>query len=358
MKTGLIILFCVSTMAQGIGRGEAWRPWLEGRFSDAEQNFAQMRRASPVFESSVVLWQADYEIERARYSRAASLIDFGKRRLEWQSANRFQGRQAKLLLAVGQFAEAQKAVLGKSKWDGKDVGRLRLDSVIDFVTLGEVALAKGGLEGAIAALEKARRMSGKASSLYGPEWVRANDDIAIADLGLGSLQAASEAASAALSAAAHEWGTGSIPAMDSLDALGLVQISQGAFPSAEESLARALAWREGTYGTYHPKTADSYIHTALLCCARDQYGDAVRLLERALQIQKATSIGPNGRWALALLTGAEIYAKAGQIREADSCYESALPILEPELGPDAPRLKAARQRYNELRGMPKQSGPN
>jgi hypothetical protein len=58
------------------------------------------------------------------------------------------------------------------------------------------------------------------------------------------------------------------------------------------------------------------------------------------------------------LTGAEIYAKAGQIREADSCYESALPILEPELGPDAPRLKAARQRYNELRGMPKQSGPN
>jgi len=336
-------------MAQSFDRRDAWRPWLEGRFSAAEQNFAQMRRAAPFLESNVLLWEADYEIERARFGRATELIDDGKKHGPWQNYELFEGRQAKLFLAIGRFAEAQKAALGKSKWDGKDAKKLRLASVIDFVTLGEVALARGDFGAAIAVLEKARGMSGKTSSLYGPEWVRASNDIAIADVALGSLQAAPEVATSALSAAEREWGTGSIPAMDSLDALGLVQISQGEFQSAENSLTRSRSWREATYGYSHPKTAESFIHAALLHAAQDQPGDAVRFLERGLEIQKAIAAGPNGRWALALLVGAEIYVKAGRTGDAVTCYESAIPVLEPELGPDAPRLKDARKRYDELR---------
>ncbi len=336
-------------MAQGWGRREAMRPWLEGRFSAAEQNFAQMRRAAPFLESNVLLWEADYEIERARFGRATELIDDGKKHGPWQNYELLEGRQAKLFLAVGQFAEAQKAALGKRKWDGKDAGKLRLASVIDFVTLGEVALARGDFGAAIAVLEKARSMSGKASSLYGPEWVRASNDIAIADIGLSSAQAASEVETSALASAEREWGAGSIPALDSLDALGVVQISQGEFQDAQDSLLRSRKWREELYGTNHPKVADSYIHCALFCAAQGQRDDAVRLLERGLQIQKAISAGPNGRWALDLLVGAEIYAKAGRNNDATECYASAIPILERELGPDAPRLKDARKRYDELR---------
>ena len=150
-------------------------------------------------------------------------------------------------------------------------------------------------------------------------------------------------------AAEREWGAGSIPALDSLDALGLVQISQGEFQGAQDSLLRSRKWREELYGPDHPKVADSYIHCALFCAAQGQPDDAVRLLERGLQIQKAISAGPNGRWALAMLTGAEIYAKAGRLDKATECYESAIPVLERELGADAPRLEIARKRYDDLR---------
>jgi tetratricopeptide (TPR) repeat protein len=348
VKAGLIFICCVCALAQGWGRREARQPWLTGRFAEAEQEFAQRQKIDP--RPHLFLWEADYEIERARYGRAAALIKDAKKYGTSDSDGLPEKRQARLLLAVGQFLEAQKEALAGRKWDGKDVTKLRVSSVIDLVTLGEIALARGDFAKAIPILEKARNGSKNVSALFGDEWIRANDDIAVADIGLGSTGAAILVSALALSAAEREWGADSIPATDSRDALGLAQISQGDFKNAEMSLNLSRSRREALYGD-NPKTAESYIHAALLCSAQDQLGNAVRLLERGLEIQKAIAAGPNGRWALALLAGAEIYTKAGRKAEATDCYASAIPVLERELGPDAPRLEIARKHYNELRGM-------
>jgi tetratricopeptide (TPR) repeat protein len=348
VKAGLIFICCFCALAQGWGRRESRQPWLTGRFAEAERKFAQMQSVMP--GALLYLWEADYEIERARYGRAAAFIKDAKKYGTSDDDGLPEKRQARLLLAGGQFLAAQKEALAGRKWDGKDVTKLKVSSVMDLVTLGEVALAKGDLAMAISIFEKAGDRSKNASSVFGDEWIRANDDIAIADIGLGSAGAAFQASTLALAAAEREWGADSIPATDSRDALGLAQISQGDFKNAEKSLDISRSRREALYGD-NPKTAESYIHAALLCSAQDQLGDAVRLLERGLKIQKAIGAGPNGRWALALLAGAEIYTKAGRRAEAIDCYANAIPVLERELGPDAPRLEIARKRYNELRGM-------
>ncbi|MGO9010564.1 MAG: tetratricopeptide repeat protein [Bryobacteraceae bacterium] len=346
MKSGLIVLVCVSAMAQVFSRRDTEQPWLEGKFADAEQNFARMHGVGGWSLPYVFVYEAEYEIERARYGHAAALLEDAKRSGLWGSHELPERWQARLLLTVGRFAEAEKAALEGHRWDGRDVKKLKVEWVTDLVTLGEIALARGNCATAASILERARDWAKETSKL---DRIRAIDDIAAVDLALGSVQAASEVATSALSAAEREWGTASIPAMDSLDTFGLVQISQGAFQDARDSLLRSRKWREELYGTNHPKVADSYIHCALFCAAQGQRDDAVRLLERGLQIQKANSAGPNGRWALALLVGAEIYVKAGRTDEATECYTSAIPILERELGPDAPRLKDARMRYDELR---------
>src|ERR1039457_2573942 len=85
VKVGLILLLCASALAQGWGRREAMRPWLQGRFSEAEQKFTQMSRVVPTASdipmrpavSSVpvlLLWRAEFEIERARFGPAGALI--------------------------------------------------------------------------------------------------------------------------------------------------------------------------------------------------------------------------------------------------------------------------------------------
>jgi tetratricopeptide (TPR) repeat protein len=335
VKAGLIFICCACALAQGWGRREARQPWLTGKFAEAEQKFAQMQSVMP--GAVLYLWEADYEIERARYGRAAAFIKDAKKYGTSDDDALPEKRQARLLLAVGQFLAAQKEALAGRKWDGKDVTKLKVSSVMDLVTLGEIALARGDFAVALSILEKARDRSKNVSDLFGDEWIRADDDISIADIGLGSTGAAIQVSALALSAAEREWGTDSIPATDSRDALGLAQVAQGDFKDAEMSLNISRSRREALYGD-NPKTAESYIHAALLCSAQNQLGDAVRLLERGLEIQKAVGAGPNGRWALALLAGA-----------AD-CYTSAIPVLERELGPDAPRLGIARKRYNELRG--------
>jgi tetratricopeptide (TPR) repeat protein len=137
--------------------------------------------------------------------------------------------------------------------------------------------------------------------------------------------------------------------MDLLDTLGLIQMSKGDFSGAEASLTRSRSQREALYRTDHPKIADSYLHAALLSAAQGRKDDAHRLVQRGLEIENALVTGPDGRWALSLLAGAEIYTKIGQFDQAKSCYASAIPVLERELGPDAPRVEIARRRYTALR---------
>jgi tetratricopeptide (TPR) repeat protein len=297
----------------------------------------------------MLLWEAEFDIELARFSEAAALINEAKKTGTSDSNGLPERRLAKLFFSVGRFSEAQKLALEGSRWDGRDVAKLKLASAMDLVTLGEIALAKGDYATAISILEKAKGKAKNVSSLDGLEWIKANNDIAIANIGMGLIPAALQAANMALAAAEHEWGADSVPAIDSLDTLGLVQISQSDFNHAEDSLTRSRARRETLYRMDHPKVADSYIHAAFLHTAQGQTSEALDLIQHGLGIEKSLAIVPNGRWALALLAGAEIYAKTGKTDEATTCYASAILVLERELGPNSPRLEIARRRYDELR---------
>ena len=356
MKLGLFPAFLLGAISfvalgQGWGRREAMRPWLQGRFFEAEQQFAQKRRGIPAFPQ-LYLWEAEFEIERARFGQAAALIHEAKSLRTPDTDGLPERRQARLLVSVGQFAQAYEVALEGRRWDGRDVQKLKVSSATDLVTLGEVTLARGGFADAIAILEQARDRAKNASSLDGLEWIRAQDGIAAANISLGSIQVASQVAHVAFSAAAREWGANSVPAMDLLDTIGLIQVSESDFKNAEVSLAQSRAWRETTYGPDHPKVAESYMHAALLSAAQNQTADALRLVTHGLHIEQALAVAPapNGRFALLLLSGAEIFATIGQAGQARTCYESAIPVLERELGPDAPRLASARKRLGELLG--------
>ena len=345
VKVALVLFVsCLSSVAQGFGRREAMRPWLQGRFPEAEREFA-LREAQLPRSGWLLLCEAEFEIERARYGRAAALVKRARDFMTADTEGSAERRLARVMLSVGRFSEAWHLALEGRRWDGKDVQTLKGMYPMDLVTIGEVCLARGEFSKAIAVLESGRDRAKKVSSLYGVEWVRAQDDIAVADLSLGRAQAASQAATLALSAAESEWGLRSIPAMDALDTLGLVQLSESRFRDAETSLSQSRVWREALYGTQHPKVAASYLHASLLSAGQMDSDGALRLMRRGLEIEKSLAVsGPNGRWALAVLSGAELFSQTGQIDSARDCYENAVPVLERELGPDAPRLKDARQR--------------
>lgn len=298
----------------------------------------------------LLLWEAEFEIERARFGRAAALIKEAQIHRTFDTSELPERRLARLLLSAGRFAEAEKTVLGGRGWDGKDVRKLKVSSAMDLVTLGEVYSARGSFSEAIAILEKAREKAKNVASIDGLEWVRAQNDIAVANLSLGLVQEASQAAAQALSEAQRQWGSGSVPAMDALDTIGLICVSESRFDEAELSISRCRARREVLYGTVHPKVAQSVMHSALLRDTQMNRAEAVRLVSQSLEIEKTIVGGPNGRWALALVSGAEILVHNGQTADAKRCYEAAIPVLERELGHDVPRLESARKRYASLVG--------
>ena len=282
------------------------------------------------------LWEAEFEIERGRFGRAAALINEAKSLRTADSDELPERRQALLLMSVGRFAEAYKTALEGYRWDGRDARKLKVGAAMDLVVLGEITLEEGRFSDAIGILEKARDRAKNTSSLDGLEWVRAQNDIAVANVGLGATQAALVVAESALSAAETEWGMNSIPATDLIDTIGLIQGYQSDFKNAAISLAQSRIWRETTYGQSHPKVASSYMHAAVLSAAQTNNADALRFATHALEIEQSFAVGPNGRFALALLSGAEIFERIGETEKAKTCYQSALPVLERELGLDTP----------------------
>jgi hypothetical protein len=103
------------------------------------------------------------------------------------------------------------------------------------------------------------------------------------------------------------------------------------------------------YGRSHPKVAASYIHAALLRSAQKDFGDAVRLTKLGVEIENSLAAGAfNGRRALLLLSAAEVFELASQTQDAESCYQTSIPVLEQELGADALPVVEARKRQARL----------
>ena len=351
VKAALQFLFCASALAQGWGRNEMMSPWLEGRDIEAEQRFVlMMKQSPPEMQDMLLLWHADFDIEYGRFGRAAALITQASKAAGYGEGMFSERRLARLRCATGRFAEAWRIALEGHQWDGRDVRKLKVSSPMQLVTLGEVLLARGEFSEAIAVLEKARGKAKNVQDLDGFEWVRAQNGIAIANLGVGSVQTASEVAEFALSEAEREWGPASIPAVDVVDTIGLIRLFQSRLDEAEDLFSRSRIRREAIYGTRHPKTGESYRHAALLSAARKDSARAVSLITQGLDVERALAAVPNGRWALALLSGAELFAGTGRVEDAAGWYEEAIPVLELELGPGAPRLANARKQQSALAG--------
>jgi len=332
-------------------------PWVQGRFSEAEQNFNRMRPiVAPAMGETFFAWEAEFEIERGRFGAAASLLRQAKaaRTADSQPFEMIEKRLARLYWSNGQYSQAEKLALGGRKWDGRDIQKLKIKTPMMLVTIGEVYLARGQNAEADGIFADACRYAKKDWSLDALEWVRARNDSAIANLETGQVAQARESADQALATASHEWGPSSIPAIDALDTIGLVHIAESKLQEAEAALSQSRALRETIYGSVHPKVADSYLHAALLSVAQHANDAAAQFASRSLQIQKAASVGgPNGRWALTMVAAAAVLVAAGHVDEARECYRQGLPVLEQELGRDSPAAEGARKRYKSL---PEKSG--
>ena len=357
MKLALVLLLSAPLWAQRWGREQALRPWLEGRFTDAEMAFARMRGA-PWMNASSYLWEAEFETDRGRF-RAAAVLLAEARRLSGSGETLWR-RQALLQLASGQIHEAERTALHGLKWDGKNAEKLGSLDAIFLAVLGEVEMAKGENALALSIFEKARRKARNVSTYYGLEWCRAQTGMAIASIRLGSAEKGRELAAEALAAAGREWGPDSVPATDAQDALALAQVALKDLQGAEQSIWLSWSRREAFYDIEHPKVVQSFLRGAMLRARQDQRAEALLFLRRGLEIEKSMSVGPNARWAGTLLDAAEIYARLGADKEAMECYDGAIPVLESEFGPDIPRLVEARQRRAKLKpevtGAEKQVG--
>jgi tetratricopeptide (TPR) repeat protein len=354
MRRALVLaaVGCLTVLGQGFGQREMMQLWMQGRFAEAELNFIKVAPGTiPTLREYFLSWRADYEIERARYGVAAALLEEAKqfRTPNTESQRLLERRLARLYSSVGRFADAEKMALTGYRWKGDDIRKLSLSSETNLVTLGEVYIARGKFALAIQILEKACAEAKKSWKTGSPEWIRAQNGIAIANLGLGQTPAASQAASQALATAEKEWGSGGVPTLDALDMIGLVRVYESKFQDAAAALSQSLKLREALYGGQHPKVGASYRHAALLSAAQMDNDSAVQLMTRGLQIERSVAVdGPNAWWALSLLEGADLFARIGRIDEAEQYYTTAIPILELELGPDAPRLEDARKRSASL----------
>src|SRR5579863_1532145 len=95
-------------------------PWMQGRFAEAEVNFARVAREGmvPDLAEDFLSVRVDYEIERARYGAAAALLEQAKRSRTPNSESRqlLEKRLARLYWSVGQFSQAEKTALRGNRW--------------------------------------------------------------------------------------------------------------------------------------------------------------------------------------------------------------------------------------------------
>jgi len=119
----------------------------------------------------------------------------------------------------------------------------------------------------------------------------------------------------------------------SLNILGLLYYSQGAYAKAEPVFQRSLAIREKALGPDHPSTATSLNNIAFLYYSLGIYAKAEPLYLRSLLInQKA--LGPDHpSTATSLINLAGLYDSQGAYGKAEPLYLRALAIREKALGP-------------------------
>jgi len=109
-------------------------------------------------------------------------------------------------------------------------------------------------------------------------------------------------------------GTAEYSSHGRADTSALVQLSESKVQGCRNVTLTIACVAGGSVRNAAPKVAASYLHASLLSAGQMDSDGALRLMRRGLEIEKSLGVsGPNGRWALAVLSGAELFSQTGQI---------------------------------------------
>jgi tetratricopeptide (TPR) repeat protein len=195
---------------------------------------------------------------------------------------------------------------------------------------------------AAAIFEKAAQRAKRTPDPDLDEWIRAVNGLARCSLATGSPADALAFGERALEIADKRWGRGSIPALDTLDTLGMVDLAQSKLDDAERLFGQILKAREAMYGPEHVKVAESYMHAALCRSAKRDHAGAIEFGTRALDMYQHIFGGTNAHAVLALVPMAKTYAAAGRAEDAKKCLVNAASGVERIFGP-VPVLEEIRK---------------
>jgi len=338
------------------------RPWLEGDFDAALKLYRSYAEAQP---GTARRFLVDMELERAHYRACAELLRQGSKDDPGAVM-----RRARLLYLNGDISDAEAAIRKVGLKQSLRVG-LHLSN-----TLGLILLERGEFSEAAEQFQQKLNLPGKADiRIDEPETILALNGMALARVGLRELNVAAEYAGRALEISEKSWGESSIPALDSLSALGRIQTEQHDFPRARASLDRCAKARMKLYVTANPKTAEILETEAKFEMLIGNRRGALQLATQALAIRQAIASGEDpwperklqirdqccsalGYWpARTLLTLGNAYASTGDFARAAQCFDNAIPILEAQLGPNTLVVQQARARRSTFGSAPAAVNP-
>jgi tetratricopeptide (TPR) repeat protein len=133
--------------------------------------------------------------------------------------------------------------------------------------------------------------------------------------------------------------------------LAVVYQSQGTYGEAEKLLKRALTITEKALGENHPDVAVILNNLANAYYQQGKYAGAEGLHKRALAIREKALGTSHVDVAQTLYNLANVYYQEGKYADAEALFKRALATQERALGPDHPRVTKTRENLGTVYGV-------
>jgi non-specific serine/threonine protein kinase/serine/threonine-protein kinase len=318
----------------------------EARYADAESLFT---RAYAVFQglglgdsASGLAAARDLGIvysRQGRFAEAEPLLGRVIRVLEMADSTSLAlagtlGNLALLKIWQGRFAQADTVLQRSLRIQERAVGSDHPEVVTNLTNLGLVYMELGRYPEAEAALRRGADIAERVLGLQHPALAKILNNLGGTFVDQERFAEAVPLLMRALGIKEQVLGPDHVDLWSTVANLGLAQAGAGLLAEAEALHRRSIGLLEATLGDTHPQVVDPLVYLAEVHLAQRRYGDAERVLRRALRI--AGEEHPRyGRTAAAL---AEVYARTGRGAEADSVFAigmaaegKSLPVTHPEM---------------------------
>lgn len=280
----------------------------------------------------------------------------------------------------GRYRKAKYWALRRLDFSQEKFGRQHEQTASSYREIGLISFLRGELNDALSHLETALELQEPLSGNNSLEVAAIQILFAVVYRGLGNFQAASQAATAALTTRQDLLDTDTLDVAEAEMTLATIQFAQSQdLKTIEESVSQVLAVRreklpsdhsdfpetlnllakvyeeqeryeeaevlyleakdfnERTLGSAHPQTAFSYNNLAKIYQRRKRYRDAEELLQKAIETLKETEILPAAGWCLRNL--AVLYKEMEKMEKARLFIKEALETLKKCLPANHPYIK-------------------